>query len=103
MTEEEAAPEVDDRIEVVQEVFDCMEKLPVDVPFDTGRLTHVKLAASARSNFEKNARVGRLTHACIIEAAAMQALATTDLAELRTLLVKLAAAALNAVEHIDSH
>jgi hypothetical protein len=99
MSEEDAT--VTDRIEVFQEVLDCMGQLPVDMPLDTGSLTHLKLASKAKDAFDKNLRAKTLTHSHVIELAAYQVLATTDVVDLRAHLVKLIATAMNAIEHID--
>jgi hypothetical protein len=92
---------VTDRVEVLQEVLDCMGQFPIEMPLDTGSLSHVKLAAKAKSAFEKNLHAGSLTHSLLIELAVYQVLATSDVVDLRVHLVKLAAAAMNAIEHID--
>jgi len=90
-----------DRVEVFQEVLDCMGQFPVDMALDTGKLIHVKQASMAKMEFERNLRAQTLTHRHIIELATAQVLATSDVVDLRAHLVKLAAAAMNAIEHID--
>lgn len=92
---------VTDRVEVMQEVLDCMGQFPIEIPLDTGAFVFVKRATQAKVAFEKSLRDDDTTHCLIIELAAAQALATSDVVDLRAHLVKLAAAALNAIEHID--
>jgi hypothetical protein len=93
---------INDRIEVFQEVLDCMGQFPVSIPLDTGgsggRTTQANIA---KISFERRLREGNMTHCHIIDLAATHVLATSDVVDLRAYLIKLAAAAMNAIEHID--